>query len=212
MIELKNISKSFGSKVLFNDFSLTINDGQSVVITGKSGSGKSTLLNILSLIEKIDSGEIFWNKRKIDKIDNKEIEKIRRYQIGYLFQNYGLIEEETVLDNLKLASYYSENKKNIDYKNILNQMELDINLDDKIYILSGGEQQRVALARLLIKPCDIVFADEPTGNLDKVNSNKILDKLFEINKNGKTLVVVTHDLSIVDRFDKHIELWFKISH
>lgn len=206
MIELKNISKSFGSKVLFNDFSLTINDGQSVVITGKSGSGKSTLLNILSLIEKIDSGEIFWNKRKIDKIDNKEIEKIRRYQIGYLFQNYGLIEEETVLDNLKLASYYSENKKNIDYKNILNQMELDINLDDKIYILSGGEQQRVALARLLIKPCDIVFADEPTGNLDKVNSNKILDKLFEINKNGKTLVVVTHDLSIVDRFDKHIEL------
>lgn len=206
MIELKNISKSFGSKVLFNDFSLTINDGQSVVITGKSGSGKSTLLNILSLIEKIDSGEILWNKRKIDKIDNKEIEKIRRYQIGYLFQNYGLIEEETVLDNLKLASYYSENKKNIDYKNILNQMELDINLDDKIYILSGGEQQRVALARLLIKPCDIVFADEPTGNLDKVNSNKILDKLFEINKNGKTLVVVTHDLSIVDRFDKHIEL------
>lgn len=206
MIELINISKKFGDKEIFNNFSLTVNDGESIVITGKSGSGKSTLLNILSLIEKVDSGNIVWNNTIINKINSKETELLMRNEIGYLFQNYALIENDSVLDNLKLASMYAKNRKNIDYHKLLSEMDLDIDINKKIYLLSGGEQQRVALARLFIKPCKIIFADEPTGNLDQKNSDKIMDKLFELNKKGKTLVVVTHDLSIVDRFDRHIKL------
>lgn len=206
MIELKNISKFFGDKVLFENFSLKINKGDSVVVTGQSGSGKSTLLNILSLIEPVDSGNIIWNGKIIDKIDTKQTEKIMRNEIGYLFQNYALIDNDTVLNNLKLSATYVKNKKNIDYNRLLSEVDLNVDLNKKIYLLSGGEQQRVALARLFIKPCSIIFADEPTGNLDSNNSKKIIDKLFELNDKGKTLVVVTHDLSLVDRFDKHIQL------
>lgn len=206
MIELKNISKAFGDKILFQNYSLKINKGESVVVTGQSGSGKSTLLNILSLIEPVDSGNIIWNGKIIDKIDTKQTEKIMRNEIGYLFQNYALIDNDTVLDNLKLSATYVKNKKNIDYNRLLSQVDLNVDLNKKVYLLSGGEQQRVALARLFIKPCSIIFADEPTGNLDSNNSKKIIDKLFELNDKGKTLVVVTHDLSLVDRFDKHIQL------
>lgn len=206
MIELKNISKSFGKKSIFKNFSLIINNGESVVITGRSGSGKSTLLNILSLIEPIDNGELFFNENKIKKINTKETDKLMREEIGYLFQNYALIENDSVLENLKLASSYTKDKNKINYHNLLNQMGLNVDLNQKIYLLSGGEQQRVAIARLFIKPCNIIFADEPTGNLDDVNSNMVLDLLFELNRSGKTLVVVTHDLTIIDRFDIHIIL------
>lgn len=206
MIELKNISKSFGKKTIFQNFSLTINDGESIVITGKSGSGKSTLLNILSLIEHVDSGEVLWDGKQIKKINTKETDILMREKIGYLFQNYALIENDSVLENLKLASIYTKDKNKIDYNNLLNQLRLNVDLNQAIYLLSGGEQQRVAIARLFIKPCNIIFADEPTGNLDEENSKIILDKLFELNSLGKTLVVVTHDLSIIDRFDRHIML------
>lgn len=206
MIELKNISKSFGKKTIFQNFSLTINDGESIVITGKSGSGKSTLLNILSLIEHVDSGEVLWDGKQIKKINTKETDILMREKIGYLFQNYALIENDSVLENLKLASIYTKDKNKIDYNNLLNQLRLNVDLNQEIYLLSGGEQQRVAIARLFIKPCNIIFADEPTGNLDEENSKIILDKLFELNSLGKTLVVVTHDLSIIDRFDRHIML------
>ena len=129
-----------------------------------------------------------------------------REKIGYLFQNYALIENDSVLENLKLASIYTKDKNKIDYNNLLNQLRLNVDLNQAIYLLSGGEQQRVAIARLFIKPCNIIFADEPTGNLDEENSKIILDKLFELNRLGKTLIVVTHDLSIIDRFDRHIML------
>lgn len=206
MIELKNISKSFGEKTIFQNFSLTINDGDSIAITGNSGSGKSTLLNVLSLIETVDSGEVIWNEKKIKKINTKETDILRREEIGYLFQNYALIENESVLENLKMASTYVKDKNKIDYNKLLNQMGINIDLNQKIYLLSGGEQQRVAIARIFIKPCSVIFADEPTGNLDELNSKIILDKLFELNSMGKTVVVVTHDLSIIERFDRHINL------
>lgn len=210
VIEAKNLTKKFGDKILFTNLNLEINERDSIVITGDSGSGKSTLLNILSLIEEADEGMVIWNGNEIEKINGRKVNKIIREEIGYVFQNYALIENKTVYENIEIGTKYNaainkKNKKATIYEAIkrvgLNGLE-----DRRIYSLSGGEQQRVALARIIVKPCKVIFADEPTGNLDDENANKILDILFNLNEEGKTVIVVTHDQSIVSKFNKHIHL------
>lgn len=210
IIKANNISKKFLNKTILNNFSIDIDYKESVVIVGKSGSGKTTLLNILSLIEKVDSGTIYWEKTDINKLNQSKINKIIRYDIGYLFQNYALLDNKTVYENIEIACKYKKYKsiaeKEYDIENALKRVGLSGFENRMVYSLSGGEQQRVALARIIVKPCKIIFADEPTGNLDKENSKKIMDILFDLNKEGKSLVVVTHDKEIINRFDTIIDL------
>ena len=210
VIEAKNLTKKFGDKILFTNLNLEINERDSIVITGDSGSGKSTLLNILSLIEETDEGMVIWNGNEIEKINGRKVNKIIREEIGYVFQNYALIDNKTVYENVEIGTKYNEsinlkNKKQYVY-DAIERVGLTGLENRKVYSLSGGEQQRVALARIIVKPCNIIFADEPTGNLDDENANKILDILFNLNEEGKTIIVVTHDRSIISKFDKHVHL------
>lgn len=170
MIKIKNISKSFGSKKIFEDFSYTVNDKDFILITGASGSGKSTLLNMIGNLEKYDAGSI-----EIDGqvINHKETAKYYRNTLTYVFQNYGLIHEASVKDNLFPSLKFSKLKKN-EKLSAINDALLKVGLNDvleqPVFSLSGGEQQRVAIAKAILKPSKIILADEPTGNLDADNA------------------------------------------
>lgn len=175
VIELKNINKNYGNKYLFKNLNFSIKKGEMIAITGASGSGKSTLLNIIGLIDKPNSGEvsICGNKNPYDK------EKIKlnlfRNNIGYLFQNYALVDNYTVSKNLDIALEYVKGKDKKKLKEeALDKVGLLDKLNNKVFELSGGEQQRVALARLILKENDIILADEPTGSLDEDNKAIIL--------------------------------------
>ena len=192
MIEIKNLNKKINDKVIFNNLNLTIEDGEMLAISGASGSGKTTLLNILGKLDKEYDGNII--------IDNKNLKTITqtnylRNTIGYLFQNYALADNLTVTRNLDFSLKYSDDKSLEAKENALEMVGLDPKeyLNKKIYTLSGGEQQRVALARLFLKPCSIILADEPTGSLDVKNRDVVLEILRKMNEHGKTVIVVTHD-------------------
>lgn len=192
MIEIKNLNKKFNDKVIFNNLNLTIEDGEMLAISGASGSGKTTLLNILGKLDKEYDGNII--------IDNKNLKTITqtnylRNTIGYLFQNYALADNLTVTRNLDFSLKYSDDKSLEAKENALEMVGLDPKeyLNKKIYTLSGGGQQRVALARLFLKPCSIILADEPTGSLDVKNRDVVLEILRKMNEHGKTVIVVTHD-------------------
>lgn len=206
MILVQKLNKKYKEKVIFEDFNLKISDNEFVVITGKSGKGKTTLLNMLGLIEKYDAGSIH--------IDGNEIRNklpFFRKQAGFVFQNYALIEEISVEKNLLLALEYEKQSKKIKLEKIsdvLKQVELEGYEKNKIYNLSGGEQQRVALARIILKNPKYIFADEPTGNLDLQNKKLVFSILEKLNKSGKTVVVVSHDVEITkfDFITNHINL------
>ena len=207
VIELKNINKNYGNKYLFKNLNFSIKKGEMIAITGASGSGKSTLLNIIGLIDKPDSGEVLicGNKNPYDK------EKIKlnlfRNNIGYLFQNYALVDNYTVSKNLDIALEYVKGKDKKKLKEeALDKVGLLDKLNNKVFELSGGEQQRVALARLILKENDIILADEPTGSLDEDNKAIILRLLKELNNEGKTVVVVTHDKVVADMCDREINI------
>ena len=205
MIELKNITKGFGQKAVLDNVNLKVNKGEMIAIMGSSGSGKSTLLNIIGLIEKPDSGTILLNNKIYDKIDNHQTTLAHRNLIGYIFQNFALIDNETVSQNLDVALTYSNiSKKDRQNKKmeVLKYVGLPNKIDSKIYELSGGEQQRVSLARVMLKPCEIILADEPTGSLDEETSEEILKILKHLNQQGKTILIVTHNVDIANKCDK----------
>ncbi|MDE5936023.1 MAG: ABC transporter ATP-binding protein [Ruminococcus sp.] len=202
MIELNNICKSFGEHIIFENYSLTIDNGEFVVITGNSGCGKTTLMNIMSSLEPVDSGEITVNGIDITKRKNQL--KFLRDNVGFLFQNYGLIDNKTVAENLKIIG--TKSRSDISMENALQAVGLADKMEQYIYTLSGGEQQRVALARLMYKKCSIIFADEPTGSLDKGNAVQVMEILKSLNNQGKTVIMVTHDSSLVSYGTKIIEL------
>lgn len=192
MIEIKKMVKKFDDKVLFSDFNLTINDGEFVIFSGASGCGKTTLLNMIGAIERIDSGEIIVDG--IDIINKRNHLNYFRFKIGFLFQNFGLIDSKTVKENLKLIR--KNCKTDLSLEEALSIVGLKEKLNKKVYTLSGGEQQRVAMARLMLKKCDIILADEPTGSLDKDNAEAVLSVLKQLNEQGKTIILVTHDENI----------------
>ena len=209
MVEIKKISKKFGDKVVFTDLSYTINDGKMIAIVGPSGCGKSTLLNIIGLLDTDYSGEVLYDGQLISKASEKKRDEYIRNNINYLFQNYALIETDTVEENLMLALEYEKLTKNEKIQKINNSLEL-VGLKDfnkkSVFTLSGGEQQRVALARIILKRGNIVLADEPTGNLDRNNSNKVMEILKELQKQGRTIIIVTHDESLAEQCDDIIRL------
>ncbi|HAQ2258040.1 TPA: ABC transporter ATP-binding protein [Enterococcus faecium] len=192
-------------KKIKQNWNFSISEKDFIIVTGKSGSGKTTLLNNLSLIDKQYTGNLFYFEKKVSKHD---IQRLRRNHISYLFQNYALLENQTVQYNFELAKKFNSNISNDHIYNLLTDFSLpkDI-LKEKIFLLSGGEQQRIALIRNMLKPFDILFADEPTGNLDKENSTFIMNFLKNLTeKEKKAVVLVTHDLNVLNYGTNIIEL------
>lgn len=202
MIIIKNLSKSFGEKKLFDNYSLQINDGEFVIFTGVSGCGKTTLLNMIGSLEKADSGEI-----EVDGMDITQKKNQREYlkrKVGFLFQNFALVDNKTVEENLKLVK--NNCRSGVSIEEALEMVGLTDKAKQKVYSLSGGEQQRAALARLIVKKCDCVLADEPTGSLDRKNADTVFSILEKINESGKTVIMVTHDESFREKGKRVIEL------
>ena len=209
MIKLENVTKTIGKKVILENLSLKINQGDLVAIVGKSGSGKSTLLNLLGLIDGDYSGhyEIFGQQNV--SVNSAKSQAIIREYISYLFQNFALIDDETVEYNLMLALKYvklSKKDKLKKVEEILERVGLSATLHQKVSELSGGEQQRIAVARAILKPSQLILADEPTGSLDPENRDLVLKFLLEMNREGKTVIIVTHDAYVAQQCHRIIEL------
>lgn len=198
MIKGIELTKSFDDNVLFKNFSFTIDKGSFVCFSGKSGSGKSTLLNIIGLIEPFDDGQLIIDGKTYSS--NKERREYFRKKVGFVFQNFALIDNKTVRENLEIVK--SDFRTNYSIDEVLEKVELKNKLNSKVYTLSGGEQQRIALARLFLKKCDIILADEPTGSLDSENAALVMKILKDLNDLGKTLVLVTHDERIKEMASK----------
>lgn len=198
-IDLLNVSKSFGSKKIFTDLNLKFESGKSYALIGGSGSGKSTLLNIIGRLEKIDSGNVLVDEQDIWKIKERTFFK---NTVGYVFQNYSLIENKTVYDNLKLIT---KDKKTI--TDVLEKVGLSSDyLHQKIYELSGGQAQRVAIARMLMKPRKIILADEPTGALDGEIGKEIIRLLLNETAEDKYVIIATHDPAVYNEVDAIIDM------
>ena len=189
MIEIQKLSKSFGSKTLFQDFNLSIKQGEYVVFSGASGCGKTTLLNMIGSLENYDSGHILVDGLDIGNRKNQQ--KYLREKVGFLFQNFALMEDKTVMENLEIVK--KSNRSAVSIEEVLEKVGMEGSQSSKVYTLSGGEQQRIALARLMIKKCDLILCDEPTGSLDRDNGKKIMDLIMGMNQSGKTVILVTHD-------------------
>ncbi|WP_297671351.1 ABC transporter ATP-binding protein [Thomasclavelia sp.] len=197
IVKLENISKSYYQHNVFHDFSLEIDEGEFIIISGKSGSGKSTLCNIIGLLDKPDQGKVFIKDQEIDYKDSK-IAKLLSKNISYLFQNFALIDNKTVGYNLELVYPSKKERKNnrklIEAK--LSEVGMEGTYDKYIYECSGGQQQRVAIARLLLKQGDIIICDEPTGSLDEENKMMVMNLICDMHKRGKTIIMVTHDKTL----------------
>lgn len=203
MIKLEGVSKVFGDHILFRGVSFEILGGDFVIFSGASGCGKTTMLNMIGGLEPLSGGKIIVDGQDISARKNK-LEYFRT-KVGFLFQNFALVENKTVKQNLELVR--KKNRSDTTIEQALEKVGLADKLDAKVYTLSGGEQQRVALARLMVKKCDIILADEPTGSLDKANAEKIMSILKDLNENsGKTVIMVTHDEQLKSRGKTLIEL------
>lgn len=213
MIALSNISKSYQlGKVKYealNDIDLNIESGEMLAILGKSGSGKTTLLNIIGTLDKSDSGECVIDGVHIEKMNESKKAKYRNENIGFVMQDYSLINHKTVLFNVMLPMFfgntrYSEMKKKA--HKALQQVGLDDVYKKKANELSGGQRQRVAIARAIVNSPAYLLADEPTGALDSVTSSEIVSLLQDINKNGTTVIIVTHDDYVAENCKKIIRI------
>lgn len=209
MCELVDVSKSYAEHVVLDKMSMTVREGEMVAITGRSGSGKTTLLNIMGLLEKPDSGVVRLFGEDSPRIGSVRAVNLLRTRLSYLFQNCALIDDESVDYNLEIPLIYA--KKNRKEKQelkmaALEKVGLSISLKQKVYQLSGGEQQRMAVARIFLKPCDLILADEPTGSLDSDNRAGIMRILKELNNAGKTIIIVTHDQFVADTCGRTIKL------
>jgi putative ABC transport system ATP-binding protein len=214
MLELKNIHKTYGKKqnkfTALKNINFTINSGETIAIVGKSGSGKSTLLHILSGLDKPSSGEILFENKDINKMKPAEVDKFRNQKFGFIFQQFFLNNQNTVLENVLLPLKIKGESSKIRQQKAMEAIKL-VGLEDKIknkaVDLSGGQKQRVCIARSLVNDPSIIFADEPTGNLDSENSKNIMDFLFNLSKTkGITLVIVTHDSELANMCQRQIHI------
>lgn len=212
MIELKNITKIYNPKKhnrfrALNRITFSVNDGEFCAIIGKSGSGKSTLLHIIGMLDTFSNGEYFLNGKNVSKFNERTVSKIRARSIGFVKQDFALIDEYSALDNVMIPLYpiKAHDKK----KKALSAIEKlgIINLANKeISQLSGGEKQRVAIARAIVNDPKIILADEPTGSLDSKTAAEIMSVFKRLNDDGKTVIIVTHDLGIAKQCDRIIEI------
>lgn len=202
MIKIEHLSKSFGEKKLFRDFNMEIPDNGFYIINGNSGCGKTTLLNMIGGIEKPDEGKIVVDGMEVTNARSRKM--YYRNVAGFLFQNFALLENKTVLQNLEIVQ--KKTRSGVSIKEALEKVGLSGMEKKKVYMLSGGEQQRLALARLMIKKCSLVLADEPTGSLDSENGKIVMDILHDLNRMGKTILLVTHSKEIVKQEENVIYL------
>ncbi|MDU7966794.1 MAG: ABC transporter ATP-binding protein [Paeniclostridium sordellii] len=211
ILKVKNLNKIYGkdeTKVkALNDINFEINKGEFVVIVGKSGSGKSTLLHIMAGLEKPTNGDVIIDNINISELDEKQKSLLRKEKIGLIFQSYNLIPVLTVEENIKLPTINIDNK---DYKYVNELMELLSIKDRKTHLpnqLSGGQQQRVAIGRALVNKPAIIFADEPTGNLDTKTESEVLSLLKESQKKfNQTIIMITHNVDIAKYADRVIKI------
>lgn len=209
-LKVDALNKSFGSNTVLHNISFEIQSGESVALVGPSGCGKSTLLNIIGLLETLDSGTINLEGRVYPSINSKKATLMRRTEINYLFQSFALINDWKVSKNLLLAFQYTKLSRQEQERLIRTALEnygISEKYDAVVNELSGGEKQRVAIARAMIKPGNLILADEPTGSLDKAMATIVIDSLLDsVHANHKTLLMVTHDMNIAQRCDRIIEL------
>ncbi|MHB8611219.1 MAG: ABC transporter ATP-binding protein [Candidatus Dormibacteraceae bacterium] len=207
--ELVGVGKSYDGHAVISDIDLAVMKGEMLAITGKSGSGKSTLLNIIGLLETADHGDLRLFGEPGPRVRSANATRMLRFRLGYLFQNFALIDGESVDNNLRIAQAYTKRSRSGRQEareSALQAVGLSNSGGQKVYQLSGGEQQRVAIARLMLKPCDLVLADEPTGSLDTTNGDLVLAMLRELNAGGKTMIIVTHDDRVAAECDRVIAL------
>lgn len=204
MITAKNIKKEYNDQEVLRGIDLKIDKNEFVVILGASGSGKSTLLNILSGLEKSDSGEVVYDNESISDYSEKQLTKFRKDKIGFVFQQYYLLNNLTVEQNVKVGANLVDNKEYVD---IIKDLGLEDKLSKYPNELSGGEQQRVSIARALAKKPTVLFLDEPTGALDEETGRKILEYLLKLkDKSHFTMIMVTHNENIAELANKIIHV------
>ena len=213
LIQLDNIVKTYTSGDLvtevLKDLSFTIAKGEFVSIMGPSGSGKSTLMHILGLLERPTSGNYYFDNKNINTFDDEELAHLRNRAIGFVFQSFNLLARTSVLDNVKLPLIYSQNKKKMDEraKKVLKSVGLGHRLYYFTNQISGGEKQRVAIARALVNEPAVIFADEPTGNLDSKSGVQVMEILQELNRQGKTIILVTHETFTAEHAQRIIQVY-----
>ncbi|GAA2942901.1 ABC transporter ATP-binding protein [Glutamicibacter bergerei] len=208
-IVVQEATKSFGDKTLYANLSITVPAGQMMAVMGASGSGKSTLLNCIGLLDTLDSGSVWVGNENITSLSAEGQRKFRRDSLGYMFQNYALIENASIQENLEvaLAAQGKEALRKADFNGALERVGLAGRNKEKVYSLSGGEQQRVALARLIVKRPTIILADEPTGALDSANEAMVMEELRAIAAEGTAVFVATHSHEVMRFCDTVLELY-----
>ena len=206
MIELRNINKGFDDRIVLENLNYNFYEGNSYALIGASGAGKTTLLNIIGKLEEADSGDIIVNDINLNNI--KEKDYFKNY-LSYLFQNFGLIENKSIQENLILAfvgEKIGKLEKQQKMNEALKRVHLDVNLNRKIYTLSGGEAQRVALAKTILKDSPIILADEPTASVDQKNSEEIIELILSLKKENKIIIIATHSPDIYNQVDHILEI------
>ena len=221
IIEITNLTKEYiydkNITYALKDINLSINKGEMVAIMGPSGAGKTTLLNVLGCLDKQSKGNYLLDGKDIKDLSKRELAQIRNEKFGFVFQQFALIPEYTVFENLELPILYGNNFKKINarirkktrleiIKNGLKDVGLSEHLYKKPNQLSGGQQQRVAIARALVAKPSIIFADEPTGALDQKTGTEIMELLKDVNKQGKTIIIVTHDLKVASYCERIVNV------
>ena len=206
LLEVKNVSKIYGDLHALKEVSFQVRKGEWVAIMGSSGSGKSTMMNIIGCMDKPSVGEVILDGQDITKESQNSLTKIRREKIGLIFQQFHLIPYLTALENVMVAQYYHSIPDEQEALQALERVGLKDRAKHLPSQLSGGEQQRVCIARALINSPEIILADEPTGNLAEVNEKIVIDILTQLHEEGSTIIVVTHDLEVGDVAERKIIL------
>ena len=210
MLTAKNITKNYGTLEVLKGVDLSINKGEIVSIVGSSGAGKSTLLHILGTLDKPDKGEIYLAEQRMDALKGKALAKFRNHHIGFVFQFHHLLPEFTALENVCIPGWIAGKKKKEVVeraKKLLKTLQLENRIDNKPQQLSGGEQQRVAVARALINNPQIIFADEPTGNLDSKNAGQMHELFVQLRTEfNQTFLIVTHNEELAAVSDRTIHM------
>jgi putative ABC transport system ATP-binding protein len=213
-MQIKNVKKIYdknqkNEKCVLNDVSFEIKKGEMVAVIGKSGSGKSTLLHILGCMDTISSGTYYLDGIQVDSLSNKKQAELRSSKIGFILQDFGLLPDDTVLENVILPMMFDRtNLAKVKEKAIekLKLVGMEKQLHQKVATLSGGEKQRVAIARALVKDPDYILADEPTGALDTENAKMFMEQLHKLHRMGKTIVMVTHDLELAKECERMLKI------
>ena len=211
VIEIAGLYKDYDTPAgvfpVLKDVNLTIEEGDYVAIMGPSGSGKSTFMNILGCLDRPTKGEYKLDNQSVKSLDRNDLAKLRNKTIGFVFQGFNLLARSSLLDNVSLPLVYASDSKSLrDYKSkkLLEKVGLGKYLHSKPNQISGGQQQRVAIARALVNQPRIILADEPTGNLDSKTSEEIMDLFDALNKEGITIIIVTHENDIADHASRQI--------